>query len=804
MASKHPQKPGSSSRNQAIKKPKTSSIPVSSAEGVRAKDRRRSARNRDGQAKRVVYIHGMGPHAPAGQLKKDYDLSLFGRDIGSRSRLAYYANILHADSSPEVLRIETSENAIQVSEYKGVAESAMLNPTSSQKNKARQWEEMVLKRFESNPLMLGEEEIAEVLEGRTDNADDEGVRESGYVAKVLPGWLPRRSISRWIMDRYIKDVSKYFFNERVRGQMQESLRRLLIPGSDPCVLVSHSLGTIIAYEVLSEFEPGEIDVPLWVTLGSPLGMEEVLDFLDEPHQKPAVVRNWQNFADRLDPVAFDRKLDNDYAGDVEDHLVVNRDTLSFTNFNPHSALGYLSLSAVKETVKDHLEATVASATGQSVMSASLAEEISGAVVPIDVLIELNDRLKGATVTERAALVVDEIITLDPDAADSIDVMKRYVAAKLDPRVLTTLEAKHGSGAIFRMYRNAEKRALMHEAANRLHTPTARLGYEATGAGIGWAVLDTGINAKHPHFKLHNNIAAAWDCTIRSVGPKANGAEDRHGHGTHVAGILAGEESLEQYEAFAKYYGEDVPRGRNIAMAPLAKLHIYKVLGDDGKGSDSYLIKALDHIADVNEQAGQLKIHGVNLSLGGPFNVEDFGCGFSPVANELRRLWRQGVVVCVAAGNEAFLTVQTAEGSFADMNVDLSIGDPANLEECIAVGSVHKKDSERYGVSFFSSKGPTADGRQKPDVVAPGEKISSCNARFIRGDIESHYIEFSGTSMACPHVSGLIAAFLSRRPGYDSFPDKVKELLLNSATCLKRNPYHQGRGIPNLVEMLRKT
>ena len=61
----------------------------------------------------------------------------------------------------------------------------------------------------------------------------------------------------------------------------------------------------------------------------------------------------------------------------------------------------------------------------------------------------------------------------------------------------------------------------------------------------------------------------------------------------------------------------------------------------------------------------------------------------------------------------------------DANMDLSIGDPANLDEAIAVGSVNKTNPHTYGISYFSSRGPTADGRQKPDLVAPGERILSC-------------------------------------------------------------------------------
>src|SRR5262249_49484903 len=181
----------------------------------------------------------------------------------------------------------------------------------------------------------------------------------------------------------------------------------------------------------------------------------------------------------------------------------------------------------------------------------------------------------------------------------------------------------------------------------------------------------------------------------------------------------------------------------------------------------------------------------------------FACGFSPICRELRRLCRQGVVVCIAAGNEGRLIIEAPDGE-QKLNLDLSIGDPANLDEAIAVGSVHKESPHLYCISWFSSRGPTGDGRAKPDVVAPGERIYSCNAAFERGDPDSEYVPLSGTSMACPHVSGLIAAFLSVRREFIGSPERVKDILLKNCTDLGRDRYHQGAGLPNLVRMLMGT
>jgi subtilisin family serine protease len=298
------------------------------------------------------------------------------------------------------------------------------------------------------------------------------------------------------------------------------------------------------------------------------------------------------------------------------------------------------------------------------------------------------------------------------------------------------------------------------------------------------VLDTGIRSDHPHFAPggRSRIAAIWDCTGRGAPKRLDRDRDKDGHGSHVAGIIAG--------------GSD--DGRTQGVARDCELVVYKVLDDRGEGEDAWIIKALDHIAAQNENNAHLAIHGVNLSLGGPYDSTVYGCGFTPICQELRRLWRAGTVVVVACGNEGQIDVQTRNGD-VELNAPMSIGDPANLEDCIAVGSVNADRPHLYGVSAFSSRGPTSDGRCKPDVVAPGERITSVNAAFSGGS--RRYRVESGTSMAAPHVSGLIAAFLSVRREFIGRPDEIKALLMATCTDIGRDRQHQGRGIPNLMKML---
>lgn len=216
-------------------------------------------------------------------------------------------------------------------------------------------------------------------------------------------------------------------------------------------------------------------------------------------------------------------------------------------------------------------------------------------------------------------------------------------------------------------------------------------------------------------------------------------------------------------------------GRNDACAawqPTTKLVIYTVLDNNGSGEDSWSVKAIDHIFDTNERAGRIVIPGVNLSLGGEFDVEAFNCGHTPLRVESRRLWRHGVVV-LAAGNESFASLSASNGDAIQANMGMSLGDPAHLEEAIVVGSVYKNRPHAYGASLFFSRGPAADGRMKPDYVAPGERIFSVrNDAPIRAGatFDDFYTEMSGTSMAAPHVSGLLAAFLSKRHEFIGDPE----------------------------------
>ena len=125
---------------------------------------------------------------------------------------------------------------------------------------------------------------------------------------------------------------------------------------------------------------------------------------------------------------------------------------------------------------------------------------------------------------------------------------------------------------------------------------------------------------------------------------------------------------------------------------------------------------------------------------------------------------------------------------------VNITDPGNAENVITVGSTHSNRPHSYGVSYFSSKGPTGDGRLKPDLVAPGEKIESTS---INETLETR----DGTSMATPHVSGAAALLLAKHRELIGKPTRVKEILCATATDLKRERYFQGSGMLDVLRAI---
>jgi serine protease AprX len=370
-------------------------------------------------------------------------------------------------------------------------------------------------------------------------------------------------------------------------------------------------------------------------------------------------------------------------------------------------------------------------------------------------------------------------------------------------------------SIHKIWPDFKVKAFIDRSVRTVKADAARFSFSAEGMGMVWAVMDSGIQGDHVHFALHGNLSAKGEDAFHKdfTGGDAP-LQDGFGHGTHVAGIIGGEVKNGDRCGFVKQRDENgeigymkLAIGSISGMAPRCRLVSLKVLDDEGGGQVSNLIAALDYVQEVNAHGRHLRIHGVNMSLGYDFDPEWFACGQSPLCVEVDRLVRSGVVVVVAAGNTGYAYVNDAFKGAVASGMDLSINDPGNSELAITVGSTHKDSPHIYGVSYFSSKGPTGDGRLKPDMVAPGEKILSCAAGKPREEIkaetggECDYREHSGTSMAAPHVSGVIAAFLSVRREFIGQPEKVKAIFAQTATDLKREKYFQGNGLVDLMRAI---
>ena len=425
-------------------------------------------------------------------------------------------------------------------------------------------------------------------------------------------------------------------------------------------------------------------------------------------------------------------------------------------------------------------------------------------------------------------------------------------------------------AIYKLWPDFPVQSLIYRSVATIKSDAAFRSFGAGGAGIVWAVIDSGIDATHRHFDLDSGhtltspeVKDLHRCFVKTDSspepsdpdslsrPPSGAPSEMHdeylakrktlieahrtlaltddlGHGTHVAGIIAGAPKagssvriLERVERVNE--DGELERGQfqhtatlssdsMRGVAPQCRLISLRVLDGNGEGRSSGIIRALDYVREqLNDNPKLLRVHGVNLSVGYEFDAEMFACGQSPLCAEVNRLVQSGVVVVAAAGNTGFGTV-AAVARKTKVGLSNTINDPGNAESAITVGATHRDSPYTYGVSYFSSKGPTGDGRLKPDLVAPGERITSCgagkslknattSAALSVGETDACYLEDTGTSMAAPHVSGAIAAFLSIRREFIGKPLDVKRIFLSTASPLGRERYFEGHGLIDLIRAI---
>ncbi|MFC1563564.1 S8 family serine peptidase [candidate division KSB1 bacterium] len=267
-------------------------------------------------------------------------------------------------------------------------------------------------------------------------------------------------------------------------------------------------------------------------------------------------------------------------------------------------------------------------------------------------------------------------------------------------------------------------------------------YNTTGEGIIVGIIDTGIDYLHPDlgggFGPGFKVAGGYDFYNEDDDPI-----DDNNHGTHVAGIVAGD-------------GETI-----TGVAPGATLYAYKALGSGGSGDDSIILAAIERTADPNQDddySDHLDV--VNLSLGSASNAD------SPLCTALNNASLLGVTFCASAGNSG---------------TNFSVGAPGAAEMAITVGASDDLDL----IASFSSRGPNRwDYAIKPEVIAPGVSIYSS---ILNGE----YDNFRGTSMSCPHVAGVAALIKSVHQNWE--PQEIKAALMNTAVDIGEEVMTQGAG-----------
>ncbi|MDO8344270.1 MAG: S8 family serine peptidase [Cellvibrio sp.] len=306
-----------------------------------------------------------------------------------------------------------------------------------------------------------------------------------------------------------------------------------------------------------------------------------------------------------------------------------------------------------------------------------------------------------------------------------------------------------------VYPDAQVKALLAESVDVTKAPQLwamrdSQAREITGQGVTVAVLDTGIDYTHPD--LGGCIGAG--CKVAGgynfiEGEDVTNPIDKHGHGTHVAGIIAA-------------------KGTLTGVAPDVTLYAYKVLSDQGWGMESGIVAALEKAVDPDgNPLTDDQIDIVNMSLGGS------GAPDSPISEAANNAMAAGVVVVVAAGNSG--------SSYS------TIGSPGNAEQVLTVGA-----SDNNGaIAGFSSRGPiSGKAYVKPELVAPGVEINSAKPG-------GSYVRLSGTSMATPHVAGGAALLKQLYPNLT--PAELKTLMINTSNNLGQDVFTQGAGMMDLAQ-----
>ncbi len=306
-----------------------------------------------------------------------------------------------------------------------------------------------------------------------------------------------------------------------------------------------------------------------------------------------------------------------------------------------------------------------------------------------------------------------------------------------------------------------------EFATAVEADVAASQYALTGAGIGVAVIDSGV-AAHPD--LNNSSGTSRVVYSQSFVSGDTTTSDKYGHGTHVAGLIGGTgASSGTANGYPATYA---------GMAPGVNLINLRVLDQNGSGTDSGVIAAIQQAITLKST---YNIRVINMSLGRPV-FESYT--LDPVDQAVEAAWKAGIVVVCAAGNN---------GRYAATDGFGTIVVPGNDPTVITVGATMTElTASRVDdqIASYSSKGPTTlDHIVKPDLVAPGNCLvslrvagSTLDTSYPQFEITptsgtSKYYELSGTSMATPVVSGAVALMLQKNSALTT--DQVKARLMKT-------------------------
>ncbi len=378
----------------------------------------------------------------------------------------------------------------------------------------------------------------------------------------------------------------------------------------------------------------------------------------------------------------------------------------------------------------------------------------------------------------------------PDVADAIDRAGGTRGRALP--IIDAYVADMPNAALFGLSHNPH---ISHIALDRVIVGTlertgAAIGATAVrqefgydGSGVGIAVIDSGITSWHDDL-TGGGSPQRVDSFVDFVNGRDT-AYDDYGHGTHVAGIIAGN-------------GMD-SSGARSGVAPNARLIVLKALDGAGRGRVSDVIAALHYVLQ-NKEALNIRVVNMSVATGVYESYDD-----DPLTRAARRVVRAGVVVVAASGNYG----HDSQGRI----IYGGITAPGNAPWVLTVGaSSHMGTVDRSDdrIAGFTSRGPTAiDLAAKPDLLAPGvgiESLSDPGSAFytsqsqylLEGTVPTTYLPYlsqSGTSMAAPVVSGTVALMLQANPSLT--PNQVKAILQYTAQVYPRyDPLTEGAGFLN--------